>query len=240
MQFYYIRHAQSANNLLWDRTGSSNGRSADPELSETGKQQAEHLARFLRQADSDIVAKGRDGQNVAGFRFTHLYTSLMARSVATGTAVAHALGLPLLAWEDLHEMGGIYLDDDLTGEPVGLPGKNRAYFEENYPDLVLPDTLGAAGWWNRPMETREQGSVRAQRFVHELLQRHGDSADRVAVISHGGFYNHVLAAVLGMPRIEDFWFVLNNAAITRIDFDGDAIYPVYFNRADFMPRDLVT
>jgi broad specificity phosphatase PhoE len=32
MQLYYIRHAQSENNDLWDRTGSDQGRSEDPKL----------------------------------------------------------------------------------------------------------------------------------------------------------------------------------------------------------------
>ena len=32
---------------------------------------------------------------------------------------------PLLAWEDAHEWGGIYLDDPETGEPVGQPGHDR-------------------------------------------------------------------------------------------------------------------
>jgi 2,3-bisphosphoglycerate-dependent phosphoglycerate mutase len=240
MQFYFIRHGQSANNLLWDRTGSTNGRSADPELSRAGRRQAEYLALFLRLSGTTSVARGRDGQNLAGFGVTHLYTSLMIRAVATGTAVARALDLPLVAWDDLHESGGIYLDDEQTGEPVGLAGSNRAFFEAHYPGLVLPESLDETGWWNRPFEEPEQRPLRARRFLDDLLERHGDSQDRVAVISHGGFYNHLLAAVLGIPNIEDFWFVLNNTAITRIDFNAERVFPVYLNRAEFLPRELVT
>jgi hypothetical protein len=39
---------------------------------------------------------------------------------------------------------------------------------------------------------------------------------------------------------EDCWFGLNNAAITRIDFNADGVALEYMNRIDFMPKDLVT
>ena len=239
MQFYFIRHGQSENNLIWDNTGSSEGRNEDPGLTETGQRQVEILARFLQQTDSTVIVKGRDDQNRAGFGITHLYTSLMVRAVATGAVVARALGLPLVVWEDLHETGGIYHDDAATGEHVGQPGKNRAYFEKHYPDLVLPDSLGANGWWNRPFEEREQRPARAERFVRELLARHGGKEDRVAVVSHGGFYNVLLRNLFKIQR-EDSWFALNNVAITRIDFHAQGVDIVYMNRADFVPKELLT
>lgn len=240
MQFYFIRHGQSENNALWKRTGSSKGRSEDPELTEFGRQQSEFVAQFLRRADSTVVVNGSDVQNVAGFGITHLYSSLMVRAVATGTAIAKALDLPLVAWEDLHERGGIYLKDEETGERIGQPGKDRAYFEAYYPDLVLPDSLGDAGWWNRPFEEPEQRLIRAQRFWRDLMERHGHTDDRVAVVSHGGFYNDLLAAILNLPERENYWFVLNNVAITRIDFNDDRIGLIYLNRIDFLPKELVT
>jgi 2,3-bisphosphoglycerate-dependent phosphoglycerate mutase len=260
MQFYFIRHGQSENNVLWARTGASVGRSQDPELSPAGQQQAEILAEFLRRSDPSATASSRDEQNVAGLAITHLYTSLMVRSVATGTAVARALGLPLVAWEEWHESGGIYLRDDQTEEHIGQPGNNRAYFEAHYPDLVLPDSLDESGWWNRPYEEPEQRPIRAQRALRDLIRRHGQTEDRVTIISHGGFYNHFLAALLNLPRRDGYWFALNNAAITRLDFrpieppppdplldePGEsqpiewAISLIYHNRLDFMPRDLIT
>ncbi|NJK45922.1 MAG: histidine phosphatase family protein [Pleurocapsa sp. SU_196_0] len=47
MRLYFIRHAQSSNNALWDSTGSENGRSDDPELSDVGVMQARALGDFL-------------------------------------------------------------------------------------------------------------------------------------------------------------------------------------------------
>jgi 2,3-bisphosphoglycerate-dependent phosphoglycerate mutase len=240
MQLYYIRHAQSENNLLWAETGSTEWRSVDPELTPVGREQAEHLARFLAQPGQSPANPEYDPQNVGGFQITHLYCSLMVRSVATGVVLARALDLPLVAWEDAHETGGIHRKDKETGEWIGLPGKNRAYFETHYPDLILPDSLGAEGWWNRPFETQEQRPLRARRFLADLMGRHGNSDHRVAVVSHGGFYRQLLPVLLGLPRPEDPFFSLNNAAITRIDAEDEFVRVRYMNRLDFVPRDLVT
>jgi 2,3-bisphosphoglycerate-dependent phosphoglycerate mutase len=246
MQFYFIRHAQSENNLLWARTGSSDGRSEDPGLTAVGRQQAHLLARFLRGPDlPPIPQQAGDAQNVAGFGFTHLYCSLMLRSVATGTIVARALDLPLVAWKDIHESGGIYHRDPETEELIGLPGRNRAYFEAHYPDLVLPDSLGDEGWWNRPFEEREERPLRARRFLGQLLERHGHTEDRVAVISHGGFYTHFMKVLLNLPEQNHVWFSMNNVAITRIDFhDQDPgfehIAVTFANRVEHLPKELIT
>ncbi len=242
MQLYFIRHAQSENNARFVQTGSMASRTPDPDLTPTGRLQARVLAEFLeqRRPKPQAQATGHDPQNLGGFGFTHLYCSLMVRSISTGTELARALELPLIAWEDLHETGGIHDLDPDTEEPVGLPGRNRVYFERNHPELGLPAGLGEEGWWNRPFEDREQRRLRAQRFLRVLLQRHGGTQDRVAVISHGGFYNHFLRAVLVLPEENQAWFSLNNTAITRIDFEGERTWVSYMNRLEFMPEELIT
>lgn len=241
MQFYFIRHAQSENNLLWINTGSSKGRSADPDLTARGRQQAEHLARFLC-GSAAAPPTTYDNQNIAGFGITHLYCSLMLRAVETGVTVARALALPLIAWTDIHECGGIWIhpNDDETAEKQGLAGNDRAFFTARYPELVLPNSLDGAGWWNRPFEERAQRPERARRVLRELLERHGQTDDRVAFISHGGFYHHFIAALLELPQTEGYWFILNNVAITRIDFNEHGVDLTYMNRVDFLPKELIT
>lgn len=226
MQFYFIRHAQSGNNHLYATTGSSVGRSQDPELTPLGERQAELLAQYLAQND---------------FHLTHLYASLMVRALATGVAVSNALGVPLVAWQDLHETGGIYLDDPATETRIGQAGKNRAELQTRFPHARLPDTLGETGWWGaRPFEERSERPARAERVVRDLLARHGGTADRVAIISHGGFFNYLLAAILKMPNREAYWFGCHNVAITRIDFEADTTVVQYLNRIEWLPRAMVT
>jgi broad specificity phosphatase PhoE len=60
------------------------------------------------------------------------------------------------------------------------------------------------------------------------------------VVSHGGFYNYLLAAILDMPGREGYRFVMNNAAISRIVFREENAWLLYLNRVDFLPRELVT
>jgi 2,3-bisphosphoglycerate-dependent phosphoglycerate mutase len=158
----------------------------------------------------------------------------------TGTHIAQTLGLPLVAWKDMHETGGIFLEDPETGERVGLPGRTRAYFRQHHPHLVLPDGMDPGGWWNRSFEEREERQPRAMRVARLLDERHGGTDDHVAVVSHGGFYNHLLCAILDLPQRRDYWFIMNNTGITRIDLDEDSTRVIYMNRTDFLPDELIT
>jgi 2,3-bisphosphoglycerate-dependent phosphoglycerate mutase len=240
MQFYFIRHAQSANNQLWAEGGPLAQRSEDPELTELGVQQAQRLAAFLArppQRDDRII---HDCKDLTGFQITHLYCSLMVRSVATGLIVAEAIGQPLVAWSEVHETGGIHHRDPETGELIGLPGRNRAYFEKHHPTLVLPETLGEEGWWNRPFEAHELRRVRADHFLADLLDRHGDTDDRVAIISHAGFYNHLMHAILGTPEELGYWFLIDNTGITSVRFMPDERWVCYTNRTEHLPPELIT
>lgn len=241
MQFYFIRHGQSENNLLWAETGSTQGRNEDPELTDVGWQQAELLAEFLsRPGGPSALPPEYDGQNVTGFGLTHLYCSLMVRAVQTAGVIARVLDLPLAAWQDVHEVGGIHWAENEGEEPRGRPGRNRAFFEEHYPHLGLPEELDEEGWWNKPFETPEQRPQRAARFLRDMLARHGGTEHRVAVVSHGGFYNHLLHAILGLAPEAELWFSINNASLTRIDFTEGGIWLQYTNRVDFLPGELIT
>jgi 2,3-bisphosphoglycerate-dependent phosphoglycerate mutase len=165
----------------------------------------------------------------------------MVRAVKTGSIVAKRLHIPLQAWEELHERGGIYLEDQETRQILRQAGKTRDYFASHYPELVLPDKFPEAGWWNfRPHEPPEASIERARRFLAGLLDKHGDSSDRVAVVSHGGFYNDFLDTLLHHSGLNGAWFSMYNTAVTRIDFHDDIVELVYQNRIDFMPKEWVT
>jgi len=160
--------------------------------------------------------------------------------VATGLVVAEAIDRPLIAWPDIFETGGIHHYEPETGEHIGLPGRNRAYFEEYYPSLVLPESLGAEGWWNRPFEAYDVRRARADKFVVDLLEKHGGTDDRVAVVSHAGFYNHMMHAILGIPEGLGFWFLIDNTGITSIRFQDEERWVCYQNRTEHLPAELIT
>jgi len=240
MQFYFIRHAQSSNNALYDQTGSSRGRSHDPEVTKLGLEQARMLGEYLASGHPDVNGIQAMRNNFHGYGLTHLYTSLMQRAVTTASIVAERLNLPLDAWVDVHETGGIYLEDETTGAINGLPGFSRAELQQRYPHLRLPDARFDNGWWLGGMETQEEMNARVQRFLAELLRRHGDSDDRVAIVSHGAFYNLFLSTVLRLPSDAQIWFRINNVAITRIDFMDEEIALCYTNRCHFLDAALIT
>lgn len=254
MHLYLIRHAQSANNDLYTRTGGSQGRTADPPLTDLGHRQAQLLAQHLAGEVPDtfdparLVGPYAARHDRLGYELTHLYCSLMTRSVQTGSYVAEATGLPLVGWPEIHERGGLHLLDETSGEETGVPGPNRAHFTQHFPHLALPDSIGEAGWWNRPKETVAEALGRARVVLAQLLERHGGTADRVALISHGGFFQSLMRVLLSVDdgftipqtSVEEIWFGVSNTAINRIEFEDKAMIIRYLNRVDFLPDELIT
>ena len=100
--------------------------------------------------------------------------------------------------------------------------------------------MNDTGWWNRPFEKREDSTQRAQRVWNTLKERHGTSGDTIILVSHGGFYNYFLSAVMGVPRPEHVWFELYNGAITLIQYGEEGLEIMYCNRYNFIPSDLVS
>lgn len=240
MILFYIRHGQSANNAKFDATLSDEGRVMDPELTPAGVKQAACVSELMRCGSIRLNLNGADGE---GFGITHLYTSLMVRAVHTGQAIAQALDLPLLGWTDLHEGGGIFLEDKITGENTGYPGNTRAELSARFPELVWPEDANPDGWWSRPFEPHSARIPRARRVLEELLRLHGDSDDRVAFVSHGDFFYRLMSVVLDLDsqRPRNVWFTMNNTAITCLDFvSGRETRVRYMNRTDHLPHDLLT
>ncbi len=236
MRFYFIRHAESMNNALWAATGASLGRSEDPLLTETGRAQVLLLADFLRRKNELPPSDPMHNRDL--FALTHVYASPMIRAIETGLGVAGAVGKQLVVWPDIHETGGIFLEDEETGVRRGLPGKPRSYFTENYQGLQVGEDMAEAGWWNRPFEENEQIVDRAARVLATLLERHGGTQDNVAIISHGGFYVYLMRAIFCMER-EAMWWRMYNTAITRIDFEEEnEPVLIYHNRCEHLPADM--
>lgn len=236
MRCYFVRHGQSANNLLYETTGSNIGRSDDPILTPLGEIQARRVAKFLCEG----CDPGDGAKAEKGFAITHVYSSLMRRALSTGMEISRVVGVPLMTWIDLHEQGGIYLDDPQTGDAIGQSGLQWQELTALYPNLIIRDELEPDGWWNRPRETREEAYQRGKKVILELQKRHGNTDDRVVIVSHAAFYNCFIGALLGLDTRDGYWFSLNNTGLTRIDFEKDYINLIYHNQVCFLDLDQIT
>jgi len=240
VKLFFIRHGQSENNALWVNTQSSLDRVSDPKLTPIGKKQVKAAAAYMNRlinlenqdaAESSFVYQGEE---------IHIYCSLMERAIESGLIIANKLSLPLHGHLDIHENGGLYLEDPLTAERKGEAGKSPGGFKKKYPDLVLPDGINPAGWWSRPFEERETRRERAKKVLNDLVSRYGNSGATVIFISHVGLYNYFLRAILELRDDTEIWFDLTNAAITLFEINEGLIKLVYCNRSDFMLKDLVS
>lgn len=247
MQLYFIRHGQSINNANWDTEGYTE--SPDPHLTEIGLEQADCLAKYLKEKQPITDDKVWNIQNQYGFGITHIYASLMERAIATAAPTVRALKtVPFTAWPEIHEEGGIYAREE-EANFKGLSGHPRSFFEKNFPEVKLPEGYDESGWWNRPFETEEQRQPRADQVLAELIARHADKEgqpeEHIALVSHGGFFVRLLSSMLVLPWRQGAhgmrsWFMLNNCSISRFDIRKDEIMISYLNRTDHLPAHLIT
>ena len=230
MQFYFIRHAQSENNALWDQTGADIGRKEDPSLTELGWEQARRVA--------GLVAGLHDGAE--RFGVTHLYCSPMLRAVATAYEIGKQAGLMPVLWKDWHECGGLFSGTRANNDIVPRPGMSKQVLEERFPGIVTNGEVGPDGWWQGDYELEEERSARGTRVVERLLEIHAGTNDVVAVVSHGAFYQRFVAALMGIEKVKPIWFLMNNTGVTRVDFNSIETTLVYSNSLQHLPSTMVS
>lgn len=224
MKLYLIRHAESENNAL--RHETIHRRKVDPDLTPLGYQQRDLLARHIA-SEAEAVGEGH--------AFTHLYTSAMYRSLLTTAPISEALDMAPMVWPDLHEKGGMYLNRD--GCVRGYGGMTRAEIERDFPAYQLPATVCADGWYDRSLgrEPEEHSLQRAIRVAWALRSR-ADSDEVIALVSHAGFLDILLAAIFEhLPYKPKFMrYYHDNTAITRINFYQGWTTLHYLNRVDHL------
>ncbi len=249
MELYFIRHGQSENNALYGAEDYDMGnRRSDPKLTELGHRQAQLAADFLKRGAKSALIQRKGFQNRTEYGLTHIYCSLMERAVQTGSIIAQTLDVPLFGVPDLHEVGGVYYDEIIDGvSNIRIEhGLTPAYLLENYPRLNLLEPIPAEGWWKGGREERAARVPRALRMLDLLFDRHGNTEDRVGVITHGGFFFCFFRAIFGLDLDETnqhllpYQVELNNCAITRFSIQEARYLLVYHNRTDFLPDDMVT
>jgi 2,3-bisphosphoglycerate-dependent phosphoglycerate mutase/probable phosphoglycerate mutase len=245
MQLYIIRHAQSYNNALAD----SKHRVCDPPLTELGHRQAARLAHHLAREPHPEQDFGRSPEETgvhteSGYGIARLYCSAMHRSLQTATAVSDAIGLRPEIWVDVHESGGIFLDHRDARGVVGYPGMTRTQIEAEFPNTVIPPEVRDHGWWDtaRGEEDWPTCQGRAIRVSKQLWKWVDDGlAGPIAIVSHAGFIEALIKAILGRLPAENLTFYHFNTAITRLDLEpGKQVHIRYLNRVPHLTQELVS
>lgn len=197
MQLLFIRHGQSQNNHRFAASGDDTGRSPDPDLTELGHRQAEALARRITDGSYPAV--------------THLYSSLMRRTIQTATPIADALDLPIVARLDSYEIPGPYANP--FSQRVVHRGSPRSFLAGLTPRVVLPDEATEEGWFHGELEATDAPHRRAAALLDDLRATHGPD-DVVALVAHGAFGGVLLGAALGTRP--DVWYTHHNTGTTLI------------------------
>ncbi|MCC7264706.1 MAG: histidine phosphatase family protein [Candidatus Latescibacteria bacterium] len=238
MEIYLIRHGQSANNVIESAAPGSEGalgsRHQDPELTAKGQRQAELVAAFLAGGGHLLPEERGVGRPL----LDRLYCSAMVRAVHTAQYIGRALGLRPEVWVEVHEMGGIYLDED--GAKVGYPGHSAGQLRARFPEVQLPGQVTEEGWWRGGYEEAHQAEGRAIGVARQLRAM-ASQGGRIGVVSHGDFLNALLKALEGhLPGTASYW-EHRNTGITRLDFEpGGRMVLRYLNRVEHLPADLLT
>lgn len=242
MDLYIIRHAQSTNNALLDQRV----RVCDPLLTELGYRQAQLLAEHLvsgRDAGGEVPSADPEagtGGNTSSYGIARILCSPMRRALLTVHPVGQALGLCPEVWLDIHEHGGIYLDHGDGVGKVGYPGITRPELLAQFPDYAVPDELTDAGWWHDGYEELAGCAARAAR-VADRLRAMGDSSERIAMVTHGGFSSFLLNALLGPAQAQPTSYHHDNVGISLIRFKPDGRISVrYLNRIAHLPPEMIT
>ncbi len=246
MKLYLVRHAQSENNLAWRGSDHFDGRIADPEITETGHRQAQELGQHLAHPVGEPRQYPYSEEKSTHYGLTHIYCSLMTRSILTAQYIAGACDLELQALPDIFEKNGIYEFDE-EGNMRGLPGHGLSYFTNRFPGVSLPADLPEEGWWDRPAETHDHFQGRVQSVVENVRTRHAHTDDCIAMVVHGDFMDQFINELMEVPRHEHNYksdwvanWAFRNPPISRIDFVRGSHNVVYLNRIDHLPAELIT
>lgn len=243
MELYIIRHGQSTNNALGPDISR---RSHDPALTELGHRQAAAVADYLANGIHKETVVIRSNESAVleerhGFGINRLYCSAMHRALQTAQPISQALGLVPHVWVDIHEIGGIYLDE-ADGRQVGYPGLTRAQMTEQFAGYVLPEDITDMGWWNKSYESRAVSQGRAIRVAEQLWQWARASPDeRIAIVTHGAFVRQLIKALFNQLPGNDVFYETYNTSISHLDFHDNGVVSLqYLNRIDHLPLEMIT
>lgn len=174
MHFLMVRHAESVGNREYRIQGR-----VDYVLSEQGVGQAHALGQFLVEHET---------------KPTHIYTSPLSRALHTAEILRNY-------WATRESIAQITLLPDLQEVKNGiLDGLTWAEAKVKHPELCAT-LMASTDWMPIPgAESLKACRDRAGQVMQSLISQHHNH-DRIWLVSHGGFLQYLISAVLGSDRI---------------------------------------
>jgi len=221
---YFIRHAESNNNLMHLMYGDTYEplRLPDPPLSPPGVDQAKSLNKFVKE-------------NWLDFKFEAVFASPMVRAIHTAQLVSEDLEVDKAVWSDVFEARGC------RDKGKGHPGTPRHKLENMFPEFRLPSEVTDEGWYFNPKEeTREEAFLRAK-MVWNKLKWGNLPYKRIALVSHGMFLNCLFTALvkkdLHLRKIHlDSKLGFFNTGVTKVVLNQGSPVIDYIDRVDHLPE----
>jgi broad specificity phosphatase PhoE len=187
-----IRHAESLGNREYRIQGR-----VDYALSKQGIDQAHALAQSLAENS---------------WKPTHIYMSTLQRAIQTTEilrgywSIGESLAEPMFCPALQEIENGI------------LEGLTWTEVQEQHPALSAA-LMASSDWISVPgAESLKAARDRAQQFVQTLTTQHRNE-DKLWIITHGGFLQHLVAAILGSDRT--WGFSISPTALFEFELDLD-------------------
>ena len=172
-----------------DYTDIGDRDNCDGELTEKGEMQCTQLGRKLENTEFDAYI-----------------TSSLLRAFKTATGVVKAK-----KDEPLLEICPELIECGCT---EGYFGCSEEYLNKYYTNTKMCENLYGEGKHSFPCATKEDNDIRAQKIM-DYLKKRFTFGERVAVFSHHGMLEHLIATALGVkPHV--FRFSLDNISMTTV------------------------
>lgn len=193
MRFISIRHGETQNNVLQNQSQELylKNRSEDTDLAPDGPEKCKKIGQFLKNNN---------------IRIDKFYCSLQKRALKTMTYISNEYNpnIPKEAILELHEYGGIFLDEK------GYPGLTDKEIKKQFPNVILPKDVDLSkGWYMKDhKETENEFRERLKSVINmfkTMAQNNEMGEDyTVCFISHRDFLNGFYSL------INNSNFVVNN------------------------------
>ncbi|MGH3952095.1 MAG: histidine phosphatase family protein [Pseudonocardiaceae bacterium] len=182
-----VRHGET----IWHAENRYTGRSDVP-LTERGRQQAEQLAGWAKQARLDAV-----------------WVSQLERALNTAAAVARAIGVRPIVDERLAELD--------FGDGEGLTG---AEMQQRFPDAREAFQRDPVANHLPGGEDPHDAVGRATGCLAEIVAAHPDG--RVLVVGHSTLKRLLLCHLIGVPlcHYRELFPVVRNCGVTSLRWNG--------------------